>query len=94
VSGTAVRTQPVDDTTPQGKVPILCIVIFLKYNQVHINVKYYIIQPGHDTVPQNIWQVGCAACNTLHDDYVGLDGTTSQFCSAAPYRFDYCFVDE
>jgi hypothetical protein len=65
VSGTAARTQPADDTTPQGKVPILCIVIFLKYSQVHItNVKYYIIQTGHDTVPQSIWQVGRLACNT------------------------------
>ena len=63
-SGTAARTQPADDTTPQGKVPILCIVIFLKYSQVHItNAKYYIMQTGHDTEPQSIWRVGRAACN-------------------------------
>jgi hypothetical protein len=30
----------------------------------------------------------------LHDDYVGLAGTTARFCSVAPYRFDYRFVDE
>ena len=26
---------------------------------------------------------------SLHDDYVGLAGTTPQFYSVAPYRFDY-----
>ena len=31
---------------------------------------------------------------SLHDDYVGLAGTTPQFYSVAPYRFDYRFVDE
>jgi hypothetical protein len=30
---------------------------------------------------------------SLHG-YVGLAGTTLQFCSAAPYRFDFRFVDE
>jgi hypothetical protein len=30
----------------------------------------------------------------LHDEYVGLAGATSQFCSVAPYRVDYSFVDE
>jgi hypothetical protein len=31
---------------------------------------------------------------SLHDHYVGLGGTTPQFYVIAPYRFDYCFVDE
>ena len=31
---------------------------------------------------------------SLHDDCVGLAGATPQFYSVAPYRFDYCFVDE
>jgi hypothetical protein len=31
---------------------------------------------------------------SLHDDYVGLGGANTQFYSVAPYRFDYCFVDE
>ena len=31
---------------------------------------------------------------SLHDDYVGLAGTSSQFYPGAPYRFDYRFVDE
>ena len=31
---------------------------------------------------------------SLHGDYVGLAGATPQFFSVAPYRFDYCFVDE
>ena len=31
---------------------------------------------------------------SLHDDYVGLAGSTAQFYSVAPYGFDYCFVDE
>jgi len=31
---------------------------------------------------------------SMHDDYVGLAGTTPQFYSVAPYRFDYRFVDE
>jgi hypothetical protein len=26
---------------------------------------------------------------SLHDDYVGLAGTTPQFCSVSPYRFGY-----
>jgi len=30
---------------------------------------------------------------TLHDDCVGLAGTTPLFCSIALYRFYYCFVD-
>jgi hypothetical protein len=30
---------------------------------------------------------------SLHD-YVGLAGATPQFCSVAPYWFDYRFVDE
>ena len=30
----------------------------------------------------------------LHDEYVGLAGATPQFYSVAPYRFDYCLVDE
>jgi hypothetical protein len=44
---------------------------------------------------------GCICCGSenfglgfLHDDYVGLTGTTSLFYSVAPYRFDYRFVDE
>jgi hypothetical protein len=31
---------------------------------------------------------------SLHDDCVGLTGTTPQFYFVAPYRFDYRFVDE
>jgi len=31
---------------------------------------------------------------SLHDDYVGLAGTSPQFYSVAPYTFDYRFVDE
>jgi len=31
---------------------------------------------------------------SLHDDYVGLAGATTQFYSVAPHRFDYRFVDE
>ena len=31
---------------------------------------------------------------SLLDDYVGLAGATPQFCSVAPYRFDYRFVGE
>ena len=30
----------------------------------------------------------------LQDDFVGLAGATPQFCSVAPCRFDYSFVDE
>jgi len=30
---------------------------------------------------------------SMRDDYVGLAGATPQFCSVAPYRFDYRFVD-
>jgi hypothetical protein len=31
---------------------------------------------------------------SLHDDFVGLAGTTTQFYSVAPYPFDYRVVDE
>jgi hypothetical protein len=31
---------------------------------------------------------------SLRDDYVGLAGTTPQFYSVAPYRFDYRFLGE
>jgi hypothetical protein len=31
---------------------------------------------------------------SLHDKYFGLAGATPQFCSVAPYRVDYRFVDE
>jgi hypothetical protein len=31
---------------------------------------------------------------SLHDDSVELTGATPQFCSVAPYRVDYRFVDE
>ena len=31
---------------------------------------------------------------SLRDGFVGLAGTTPQFYSVAPYRFDYRFVDE
>jgi hypothetical protein len=31
---------------------------------------------------------------SLHDDSVGVAGAIPQFYSVAPYRFDYCFVDE
>jgi hypothetical protein len=31
---------------------------------------------------------------SLYDDCVGLAGTTPQFYSVAPYRFDYRFVGE
>jgi len=31
---------------------------------------------------------------SLDDEYVGLAGATLQFYSVAPYRIDYCFVDE
>jgi hypothetical protein len=31
---------------------------------------------------------------SVHDDCVGLAGATPQFCSVAPHRFDYRFVDE
>jgi len=44
---------------------------------------------------------GCICCGSenfglgfLCDDYVGLAGATLQFCSVAPYRFDYRFVEE
>ena len=30
----------------------------------------------------------------MHDDCVGLAGATPQFCSVAPYRFDYRFAVE
>jgi len=30
---------------------------------------------------------------SMHDDYVGLAGAPPQFCSVAPYQFDYRFVD-
>jgi hypothetical protein len=31
---------------------------------------------------------------SLHDDYVGLVGSTPQFYSVAPYKFDCCLVDK
>jgi len=31
---------------------------------------------------------------SVHDDCVGLAGATPQFCSVAPYRFDYRFAVE
>jgi len=31
---------------------------------------------------------------SLHDDCVGLAGTTPQFYSVATYQFDYRFIDE
>jgi len=31
---------------------------------------------------------------SLHDEYIGLAGAIPQFCSVAPYRFDYLFVEE
>jgi hypothetical protein len=31
---------------------------------------------------------------SLNDDFVGLAGSSPQFYSVAPYRFDYNFVDE
>jgi hypothetical protein len=31
---------------------------------------------------------------SLRDEFVGLAGATTQFCSVAPYRFGYRFVDE
>jgi hypothetical protein len=44
---------------------------------------------------------GCICCGSenfglgsLHDDYVGLAGTTLRIYSVAPYQFDYRFLDE
>jgi len=30
----------------------------------------------------------------VHGYYVGLSGATPQFCSVAPYKFDYRYVNE
>jgi len=66
-SGTAARTQPSGDTTPQGKVHIPGIVMFLLYSQVHMTMINYYITAGHYTqAPEHLTGWACSMQQGRH----------------------------
>jgi hypothetical protein len=63
-------------------------VIYLRVVEVCVE-RMFCYLPGCVCYGSENFELG-----SLRDEYVGLAGATPQFCSLAPYRFDYRFVDE